>query len=265
MIGDASMTENDVRKAAVQLDGVAKTRVPVPILSATRPGMTMQDGYAIQRAWSALRQSRGDDLVGYKIGLTSRAMQLQLKVDAPQFGRLHESHRCQTGAWLSTVQYMKPRVEIELAFVLKSALSGPGIGITEVIAATDSVQPAIEIVDYRTEVPRHVADMIADNTAAAGFILGGQRIAPSKVDLEWIAAVVLKNDIVEETGVSSGILGHPAMSVAWLANRLADDNLYLRSGDIVLAGSMTRQIEVLAGDRFLAKFGALGTISIDWA
>jgi 2-oxo-hept-3-ene-1,7-dioate hydratase len=259
------MTENDVRTAAEQLDGVARTRVPVPIFSAARPGMTMHDGYAIQRAWSALRQSRGDDLVGYKVGLTSRAMQMQLQVDAPQFGRLHQSHRSQTNARLSTALYMKPRVEIELAFVLKTALGGPGIGITEVIAATDYVQPAIEIVDYRTEVPRQVTDMIADNTAAAGFVLGGEAIAPSKIDLEWISAVALKNEIVEETGVSSGILGHPAASLAWLANRLAEDELCLRPGDIVLAGSMTRQIDVVPGDRLVAKYGALGTISIYWA
>ncbi len=259
------MTHDEIEQAAQQLDGVEASRVPVPIFSAARPGMTLQDGHAIQLAWSALRQSRGDNLVGYKVGLTSRAMQMQLQVDAPQFGRLHQSQRSQTNARLSTARYMKPRVEIELAFILKTALSGPGIGIVEVIAATDYIQPAIEIVDYRTEVPRQVTDMIADNTAAAGFVLGGETFAPNKVDLEWIAAVALKNDIVEETGVSSGILGHPAASVAWLANRLAEDKLCLRPGDIVLAGSMTRQIAVEPGDRLVAKYGALGMISIDWA
>jgi 2-oxo-hept-3-ene-1,7-dioate hydratase len=259
------MTEAELQEAASALDGVASTRQMVPLFSRAHPAMTLTDSYAIQRHWSELRVTRGDPRIGYKIGLTSRAMQTSLKVDSPQIGRLHASHLFREGARIDASRYLKPRLEVEIAFIMGADVTGKSIQPHDIVAATAFLQPALELVDYRTETPRLVTDMVADNTAAAAAILGGRIVRPTDVDIRWISATLSKNGVIEESGVSAAILGHPANAVAILANKLVAEGQHLRAGDIVLAGSFTRQIDVTAGDVVHADYGPLSSFAVSFA
>jgi 2-oxo-hept-3-ene-1,7-dioate hydratase len=165
-------------------------------------------------------------------------------------------------------RFIAPRVEVELAFVLNKPLKGPGVTVFDVLAATDYVVPAIEIIDARieqfdrhTRAMRRVFDTISDNAANAGIVTGGRPVKPDAVDLRWVSALLYKNGVIEESGVAAAVLNHPANGVAWLANKLAPYNEHLAAGEIVLAGSFTRPVNALAGDSFHADYGPLGAIA----
>ena len=158
---------------------------------------------------------------------------------------------------------------MELAFVLDKALRGPAVTLTDVLAATAYVTPALEIIDARieqfdrdTRAPRRVFDTIADFAASAGIVPGGQSTPPDALDLRWVGALLYKNEVIEETGLAAGVLGHPANGVAWLANKIARYDEQLNPGDIVLSGSFTRPTTVKRGDVLRADFGSLGTIPV---
>jgi 2-oxo-hept-3-ene-1,7-dioate hydratase len=157
---------------------------------------------------------------------------------------------------------------VELAFILGKPLKGPGVTIFDVLAATDYVTPAIEIIDSRieqfdreTKAPRKVFDTISDFAANAGIVLGGRPVKPDAVDLRWVGAMLFKNGVVEETGLAAGVLNHPATGVAWLANKIAPYGESLNAGDVVLAGSFTRPTPGEAGDTFQADYGPLGVVA----
>ena len=149
---------------------------------------------------------------------------------------------------------MPAGVEIELAFILGKRLKGPGIGLPEVLRATEYVVPAIEIVDARLQDPRKIFDTVADNGAAAGIVIGGRPVGPMDIDLRWVGGIMYKNSEIEETGVAAGVLGHPALGVAWLANKLGSHDVPLEPGHIVLAGSFTRVVHAQKGDTLHADF-----------
>lgn len=252
-----------VADRAQELDTSEQTGTPLTHFSKRFPAMGIDDGYRISRAWVALKTARGDRPIGHKIGLTSRAMQQASQIDEPDYGTLLESMRFAPGA-IPLKRFISPRVEVELAFVLKRRLSGP-CSLDEVLDATDQVQPAIEIIDARIEqfdrstgAARKVFDTISDNAANAGIVLGGRAVKPTEVDLPWCGAVLRRNGIVEETGLAAGVQGHPAIGVAWLAERLAPWGDTLEAGEIILAGSFTRPVTAAKGDRFEADYGALG-------
>jgi 2-oxo-hept-3-ene-1,7-dioate hydratase len=174
-----------------------------------------------------------------------------------------------TGSFIPFERFIAPRVEVELAFVLSSPLQGPGVTIFDVLRATDYVTPALEIIDARieqfdrdTRAPRKVFDTIADFAANAGIVVGGSPVKPEAVDLRWVAALLYKNAVIEETGVAAAVLNHPAAGVAWLANKIAPYGESLRAGDIILGGSFTRPTTVVRGDVLHADYGALGSISL---
>jgi len=157
---------------------------------------------------------------------------------------------------------------VELAFVLGRKLQGPNVSIFDVLAATDYVVPAIEIIDARieqfdrhTKAPRKVFDTIADNAANAGIVMGGRPVKPDAVDLRWVSALLYKNGVIEESGVAAAVLNHPATGVAWLANKLAPWDECLEAGEVVLGGSFTRPTTALPGDTFHADYGPLGSIA----
>jgi 2-oxo-hept-3-ene-1,7-dioate hydratase len=160
--------------------------------------------------------------------------------------------------------YCRPRVEIELAFVLGKALKGPGVGLPDVLRATEYVVPAIEIVDARLQDPRKIFDTVADNGAAAGIVIGGRPVRPMDVDLRMVGGIMYCNSEIEETGVAAGVLGHPALGVAWLANKLGQHGIGLEPGHLVLAGSFTRVVFAKKGDTLHADFGALGGIAVQF-
>ena len=259
------MLSNDViAQLAAELDASEKSRVQVEHFSKRFPGMTIEDGYAVSRAWVAMKIAAGRTVRGHKIGLTSRAMQISSQIDEPDYGTLLDDMFFEPGD-IPTRRFIAPRVEVELAFVLKKKLEGGGVTVDDVLDATDYVTPAIEIIDARieqfdrhTKVMRKVFDTISDNAANAGIVLGGNKVAPRSVDLPWCGAILRQNGAVEETGLAAGVQGHPAVGVAWLVHKLAPWGECLEAGEVVLAGSFTRPVAAKVGDVFDADYGALG-------
>jgi 2-oxo-hept-3-ene-1,7-dioate hydratase len=261
-----------IAEAARRLDEAERTKVQMGQLSLEAPGLTIEDAYAIQRAWVERKLAAGRKLVGHKIGLTSRAMQQTSQIDEPDYGALLDDMMFRDGAEIPTDRFIEPRMEIELAFVLGKRLSGPGCTLFDVLAAADYVTPAIEIIDARiqrfdpdTGKPRRVMDTISDNAANAGVVLGGRPVRPHDVDLRWVGAICWLNGIVEETGVAAGVMNHPATGVAWLANKLAPYGVALEPGHIVLSGSFTRPVPMAKGDVFHVDYGGLGAVSFKCA
>jgi 2-oxo-hept-3-ene-1,7-dioate hydratase len=256
--------EQLIQQLARELDESEKSRVQVEHFSKRYPGMTIEDGYAISRAWVAMKVAGGRKVRGHKIGLTSRAMQQSSQIDEPDYGTLLDDMFFEPGD-IPTHRFIAPRVEVELAFVLKRKLQGPGVTAADAIEATEYVTPAIEIIDARieqfdrhTRAMRKVYDTISDNAANAGIILGGRKVHPKEVDLPWCGAILRQNGAVEETGLAAGVQGDPAIGVAWLANKLAPWGECLEAGEVVLAGSFTRPVNAKQGDVFDADYGPLG-------
>jgi 2-oxo-hept-3-ene-1,7-dioate hydratase len=260
-----------IQSLAAELHESERSRVQVEHFSKRFPGMTIEDGYAVSRAWVQMKVAEGRKVRGHKIGLTSRAMQLSSQIDEPDYGTLLDDMFFAPGD-LPTERFIAPRVEVELAFVLKRKLQGEDVGIQDVLDATDYVQPAIEIIDARieqfdrhTKAMRKVFDTISDNAANAGIILGGRRVHPRDVDLPWCGAILRQNGAVEETGLAAGVQGHPAIGVAWLARKLAPWGECLEAGEVVLAGSFTRPAVAKRGDVFDADYGPLGRFEFRFA
>jgi 2-oxo-hept-3-ene-1,7-dioate hydratase len=253
-----------IRKLAAELHDSERKRVQVEHFSKRHPGMTIEDGYAVSRAWVAMKLAEGRKVRGHKIGLTSRAMQQSSQIDEPDYGTLLDDMFFEPGD-IPSERFIAPRVEVELAFILKRRLQGAQVSVEDVLDATEYVQPAIEIIDARieqfdrhTKVMRKVFDTISDNAANAGIILGGRKVAPREVDLPWVGAVLRQNGVVEETGLAAGVQGHPAVGIAWLAQKLAPWGEGLQAGEVVLAGSFTRPALARKGDVFDADYGPLG-------
>ena len=253
-----------VQQLARELHESERTRRQVEHFSRRHPGMTIADGYAVSRAWVAMKVAEGGQVRGHKIGLTSRAMQQSSQIDEPDYGTLLDDMFFAPGD-IPADRFIAPRVEVELAFILKQPLRGEGVGVGEVLAATDYVEPAIEIIDARieqldrhTRAMRKVYDTISDNAANAGIVLGGRKVHPREVDLPWVGAILRQNGAVEETGLAAGVQGHPAVGIAWLVQKLAPWGEGLEAGEVVLAGSFTRPVAAKRGDVFDADYGPLG-------
>ena len=243
------------------------SRTQIPLINAQEPDMTMDDAYAVQNAVVAAWKAHGSRQVGWKIGLTSKAMQQALNIDIPDSGVLFDHMVYDDGATIPSDRFIQLRMEAEIAFVMKSDLSGPDCTPDQVVAATDYVAPSIELLDTRIVRTqdgrtRTVLDTISDNAANAGVILGQQRHKVDAFDLRWIGAIVTRNGEVEETGLGAGILGDPLLSMAWLANRLAAYGEKISAGDMVLSGSFIRPIECPPGADIKADFGAFGRVSL---
>jgi 2-oxo-hept-3-ene-1,7-dioate hydratase len=256
-----------IDQLAAELHLAETSRTPVEHFSRRYPDMSVDDGYRISRAWVAHKRRLGRTVLGHKIGLTSRAMQIASRITEPDFGTLLDDMRFEPGD-IPFDRFIAPRVEVELAFVLHSPLSaapGQTLTVDDVLNATAYVTPAIEIIDARieqfcrhTQTMRKVQDTISDNAANAGIVLGGQQVPPRSLDLPWCGAVLRQNGVVEETGLAAGVQGHPAIGVAWLAMKLAPWGERLEAGEVVLAGSFTRPVAARRGDHFQADYGALG-------
>jgi len=242
-------------------------RKPIRQVSKTWPGMEIEDAYAVQQLWADARVKAGSRIVGHKIGLTSRAMQMASQMTEPDYGVLLDDMLFPDGARIPASRFHMPRLEVELAFVLGKTIGGKGTHVTvyDVLDATAYVTPALEIIDYRTEVPRSICDTIADNAAAAAMVTGGRIVRPMDIDLRWVGATLSKNGVIEESGVSAAVMGHPAMGIVWLANKLAAHGIALQAGHVFLAGSFTRPTAVVAGDVIQADFGPLGSIGVSFS
>ena len=256
--------------AAQRLEEAERTRVACRQFSLDYPSMTIEDAYAVQHAWIALKERSGRKVKGHKIGLTSKAMQRAVNITEPDYGVLLDDMFYRDGSVIPTERFLQLRVEAELAFVLARPLSGPDCTLFDVLDATAYVSPALEILDARiqrvdpvTKRTRTVLDTISDNAANAAIVLGGRPFRPAEVDADMrrIGAIVSRNGEVEETGLAAGVLNHPGYGVAWLANRLHRFNVTLQAGEVVLAGSFIRPIDVVKGDTIVADFGEFGSVS----
>ena len=258
------LSSADHAKAAQRLMTAASERKQAEQLSKTWPHIGFDDAYAIQSEVIRQRVAAGRKVIGHKIGLTSKAMQRSSGIDEPDYGVLLDDMVFTDGAKIKAVNYCVPRVEVELCFVLKHPLKGPGVGLIDVLRATEYVVPSLELIDARLQDPRKIFDTISDNGAAAGIVLGGRPVGPTEVDLRWVGCALYKNGEVEETGLASGVMGHPAMGIAWLANKVGPHGVTLEPGHMMLAGSFTRPIWVAAGDTVQADFGPLGNVAVQF-
>lgn len=266
------MTPQEIERAAAALDEAERTRRQIGLLSLAHPDMSMADAYAIQSAWVGQKMRAGRKRVGWKIGLTSKAMQSALKIDIPDSGVLLDDMLFPDGATVPAGRFIQPRVEAEIAFIMQAPLKGPNVTLEDVMEATGEIVPSLEILDTRilradpaTGRTRNVNDTIADNAANAGVVLGTKRFDPIDTDMRWMGAIVFRDGEVEETGLGAGVLGHPAQSVAWLANRLAEYGDAIEEGEIVLSGSFIRPLEAPSGSKIIADFGPYGRVTCQFA
>lgn len=284
-----ALTTDQARAEAELLDNAERTRTQMRQTTSVYPDATIEDAYRIQEHWREIRLARGEHIVGHKIGLTSRAMQQAMKIATPDSGFITNVMAFDGDVELDASNYLDPKLEVELAFVLgedidaervaeiDQAIStgGPQAGIDIVISATEYVVPALELIaarsfrrDPKTNRARTVVDTISDNAANGAIITGGTRLhlhdrpAP---DLRWAGAILRRNNIIEETGLAAAVLDHPANGIIWLARRYAEHGLALKAGEVVLAGSFTRPVDVRPGDHFVADYGNLGTFEIHFS
>lgn len=262
------LEEAMVQALAGELEAADIGRTQIGHFSLRFPELDIAEAYRIQRAWMALKRAKGRTSIGHKIGLTSRAMQRAVNITEPDYGLLLDDMLFPDGQDLPFDRFIEPRVEVELAFILKRRLEG-AVTMFDVLNATDYVVPAIEIIDARIQRvdpvagrTRTVIDTISDNAANAGIVLGGQPVRPEAVDLRWVGALMHRNGVIEETGIAAAVLNHPANGVAWLASRLTPYGEFLEAGEIVLAGSFTSPQHARRGDSFHVDFGSLGSISV---
>ena len=265
------MTPADHTRAAADLLVAEETRQQIGLLSLRHPEMDMDDAYAIQQAIHRQKRKQGLDVIGWKIGLTSKAMQYALNIDVPDSGFLFDNMLFPNGATVPGDRFIQPRIEAEIAFIMKTALDGEEATREDVLAATEFVAPSIEILDTRIKrvdpasgKPRTVIDTISDNAANAGIVLGKERHAADAFDLRWVGALTFRNDEIEETGLGAGVLNDPVDSVVWLARRMAKYGLRIEPGHVILSGSFIRPVECPSGTRIHADFGNFGSVDISF-
>jgi 2-oxo-hept-3-ene-1,7-dioate hydratase len=266
------MTPEDRHAAALALLRAEETRSQIGLLSLAHPDMTLDDAYALQADLVAMKLAKGRNRIGWKIGLTSRAMQEALKIDTPDSGVLLDDMLFESGATIPKGRFIQPRVEAEIAFLMASDVSGTHVTRAEVVAATAHVAPSLEILDTRilrsdaaSGRTRIITDTVSDNAANAGVVLGRQHHQIGAHDLRWVGAVVKRDGVVEETGLGAGVLDDPVTGILWLVHRLARYGQGLKAGEIVLSGSFIRPIEAPPGSHFAADFGPFGSVEISFA
>jgi 2-oxo-hept-3-ene-1,7-dioate hydratase len=259
---------DSVAQLAWLLYRARKDRTQIPQFSKEITDLAIDDAYAVQREWVRLERSDGRTVRGYKVGLTSRALQLALQANEPNYAPLMDDMFFETGNDIPAAIFIAPRVEVELAFVLERPLQGPDVTVDEVLRATAYITPALELIDARieqfdreTRQPRKLVDVICDFGAAAGVVVGDVRVKPDALDLRWAGAILEKNALIEETGLGGAVLGSPARSIAWLANKVAAAGGGLEAGAILLAGSFTKPVAAARGDVLRADYGPLGCLS----
>ncbi|MDF3284313.1 2-oxo-hepta-3-ene-1,7-dioic acid hydratase [Gordonia polyisoprenivorans] len=256
------LSAQTITEIADELAAAERDRTTIPLLTARHPEMTVEDSYAVQNEWRRRGIAAGRRPVGRKIGLTSKVMQVATGITEPDYGAIFDDMVFENGSVIDHGRFSNVRIEVELAFVLGSALDGSNATIFDVLRATEYVVPALEILSSRIEMAgRTIVDTISDNAAMGGMVYGGNPMKPNEIDLRWVSALLYRNETIEESGVAAAVLNHPATGVAWLADKLAAHGDRLEAGEIVLAGSFTRPMWVHAGDTVLADYGRMGTVT----
>ena len=266
-----SLTGAQVSRFAERLHDAGRRRVQIGLPSLEHPDLTISDAYLIQQELIDRWISEGRRPIGWKIGLTSRAMQMALDITTPDSGVLFEDMVVGNGSTVPEGSFIAARIEAEIAFRLKAPLRGECLSREDIADALEWAAPALEILDTRvvrmdpdTGKRRNVCDTIADNAANAGLVLGTRRHPLEGLDLRRVGVIVERNGEVEETGMGAGVLNDPLLAVSWLASRLEQVGSTMKEGDIVLSGSFIRPIEAPPGSRFHADFGDFGTVDVSF-
>jgi 2-keto-4-pentenoate hydratase len=248
---------------AADLAQAERSRKPIAPLTAAYPDIDVVDAYEIQLINIRQRVAEGARVVGHKVGLSSLAMQQMMGIDEPDYGHLLDEMQVFEGTPVKAANYLYPRVEVEVGFILAGDLPGADCTENDVLAVTAAFAPAIELIDTRiTDWKIASCDTIADNASSAGFVLGEARVSPADVDITGIDVVLTRNDEMVAKGRSDAVLGNPVTAVVWLARMVESFGVRLKAGDIVLPGSCTRAIDVRPGDKFVAEFGGLGSVRL---
>ena len=234
-----------------------------PKITDDHPDMDWDDAYAIQDRILAAKLARGARIAGYKAGLTSHAKMKQMGVTDPVFGFLVDEFTVAEGAEIKVSELIHPKVEPEIVFVTKAELKGPGCSIASVLAASDLVLPGIEVIDSRyRDFKFDLKSVVADNTSAARFVVGGHAVDARSVDLRTTGIVLEKNGEPVALGAGAAVLGHPAAAVAMLVNHLGRRGQSLPAGSLVLSGGATEAVAVRAGDHVSLRVQGMGSVSV---
>lgn len=241
------------------------SRMPIAPITEEYAQISVDEAYQVQFRLieNKLAATPNSRMAGKKIGLTSLAMQNLFGVYEPIYGCLLSSMEVVNDGIIQLEKLISPKVEPEIAFILKKDLTGPGVSVAEVLRATDAVVPALEIADCRIKDWKiKPADAVADNSSGARFILGGKLTRPGDLDLSLTGLVFKKNGELLGTAAGAAVLGHPAAAVAWMANKMAEFGVTLKAGEVVLAGAMTGSVAPAPGDYFEACFDRLGSVGV---
>ena len=252
-----------IAQLAEHLDNCQRNAQDTPKITDAHPDMDWDDAYAIQDAILARHLGRGARVIGLKAGLTSHAKMKQMGVETPVFGFLVDEYSVLEGAEVKVSELIHPKVEPEIAFVLKHALRGPGCHIGAVLAATDFVMPGIEVIDSRyRDFKFDLKSVVADNTSASRFVVGGQPLRPNELVLRTVGVVLEKNGEPVALGAGAAVLGHPAAAIAMLANHLGARGQEIPAGSLILSGGITEAVAVAAGDNVCLRVQGMGSVSL---
>jgi 2-keto-4-pentenoate hydratase len=258
-----SANTEKIVKFSELLAGAETERRGVSPLTELDSLLTIEEAYQVQLLNILKKLESGQKVVGKKIGLTSLAMQKLLGVDQPDYGHLLDGMVVENGGQIPSNRVLQPKVEAEVAFVLKKDLIGPRVTTTDVLLATEYVLPALEIVDSRVaDWKIKLADTVADNASSGLYLLGGKPLSVDQLDLAQVGVVLYKNGEIFNTGVGAAALGHPATCVAWLANKLFEFGITLKAGEVILSGALSAAVNAEPGDYFQARFAHLGEVSV---
>ncbi|MCK6403441.1 MAG: 2-oxo-3-hexenedioate decarboxylase [Sphaerotilus natans subsp. sulfidivorans] len=253
----------DVQALTDRIEAAQKGVTAIPKLTEDFPGMTLGDGYAVQLALLERWLKEGRRQIGWKAGLTSQAKMIQMGVDVPTVGFLLADMARPESSVITTEDLVHPRVECEVAFVLKTALGGRDCSRADVLAATDFVVPAIEVIDSRFSGFRFdLPSVVADNSSSARYVTGGRALEPDALALDTLGVVLEKNGEPVAMGASAAVMGHPADGVALLVRVLAELGRELPAGSFVMSGGITEAVAVKPGDFVCARFQDLGSVAV---
>jgi 2-keto-4-pentenoate hydratase len=260
------VVSKEVKELANYLIEAEKGQKPMQPLTELKPDITLDEAYEVQLEVVKEKLSEGLRIVGKKIGLTSRDMQIMYGIDTPDTGHLFENMVVKNNQEVSFKDVIQPKIEAEIAFVLKKDLQGPNVTVEEVLEATDYVLPSIEIIDSRIkDWNLKLQDTVADNASSGLYVLGDNPVSVDEVSLPDVKLKVYQNGQLMREGVGKNVMEHPAAGVAWLANKLGEFGEVLRAGEVILSGAIATTIDVVPGDEFTAVFDRLGEVTVRFA
>ncbi|MEM4514159.1 MAG: fumarylacetoacetate hydrolase family protein [Ignisphaera sp.] len=258
-----TLTQGDLFKIAEALYKAQQTKDPIDPITEMYPSITVEEAYKIQLINIDKKTRKGEKIIGKKIGLTSKSMQRLFGVNEPDYGHLTDTMYVDDHGSISLSELIQPKIEAEIAFILKDDLKGPGVTIVDVLKAVEGVVPALEVIDSRIKNWKiKIQDTVADNASAAKFVVGSKISKITDIDLRTVGMVFEINGDIVATASGAAVMGNPLIAVAWLANKLAQYNTYLKAGEIILSGSLIAAVEIRPGDYVKATFDRLGDVSV---